>query len=73
MKVIELIDILKRLSSDMEIYIASDAEGNSYSPLDKSGIGSMWKSELGDDDELYTLEDVDEEEGYKECIVFYPY
>ncbi len=73
MKVSELIELLMDYDDpeeDIEVVIASDGEGNSYSPL--SGVGSCyyipdttWSGSLADEDEEIP-------EDAKPAIVLYP-
>ena len=65
MKVSELIEQLKQVDPDREVVMASDAEGNSHSPLYSLWEGryraeTTWNGEVG----MESLTDEDCERGY---------
>lgn len=82
MKVKELIKLLQKENPERIVVMASDAEGNSYSPLDGISTAAYkaettWSGEVGleklsEEDRAagYTEEDV--LEGGKPCVILHP-
>lgn len=65
MKVRELIQDLLLVDPDLDVYIASDAEGNGVSQMDGNGFG--WSEEAIDSDGW-----IDFDEYVNNAIVFWP-
>ena len=75
MKVKDLIKILKTLPPNYQVILASDAEGNSYSPLsDDAYCTAEYTPETTYYGDVWTEENAKEDgRKYKEnCIVFWP-
>lgn len=77
----ELIDSWSHLPDDIEIILASDSEGNSFSPAYDHSVEYYLKSDFdaGRTDELFSREDVldDSEDGqipstFTEVLVIWP-
>ena len=70
----ELIAELSKLDQDALVVMASDAEGNAYSPLhaaydDRYRAETTWRGELIGDGEI---EDWEDEKEVVSCVVLFP-
>jgi len=83
MKVKELKVILEQCNDEDDVLIASDSEGNSYSPLSASGINTCeynWNGEYHAEIGLRALTPELLDLGYRDedvmegnpCVIFYP-
>jgi len=72
MKIKKLIKELNKLDSDLEVILASDAEGNSYHILDEVSFGTDTKYLQDDNGEIIFMDEECEEYGTKLAVVLYP-
>lgn len=63
MQVQDLIRLLNEYDPDTEIYLSSDGEGNSFSPLGASSVGSI-TSEENEETHITDFSDMSEREYY---------
>ena len=78
MKIKELIDILESYDPETEVVMASDSEGNDYSPVDGFSEGlyvadSTWSGQMYDEEEFAEYvedEEFDKEDGVKAICLF---
>lgn len=69
MKVKDLIPLLERAGEEAEVLLASDEEGNSYSPVDYGFAEGNFDEKYGIKDLIYTM---DESEMHGDYIILYP-
>ena len=73
MKVEDLIDFLKKQPQDAEVLLASDEEGNSYSPVEMPYASGNFDKEKGTiEDPKNFIYNMDEDEMHGDYIILYP-